>query len=421
MENIDVIKIFENLNKFSIIINNFVDFDHTLSAILNEVLDLARMEKGGIYLKDVKTGDYILTMHTPISEEFQEKHGRITKDWTSLHPVMHEGKVVTVTDTLIHIPNADPERQKLVINEGFRSYAGIPLKNEDVIIGILMVSSTEVHEFSETEIRMLSIIGRQIGSSITTAELLKKLRKSRDYYDLISNTRDVIYSHDFDGNFLSMNQAGLELLECTKGELRQSNMSDFLSEDSLEMMSIIKQCLIEGINIEFPPILEIISKKGKRSFYEFSITPIFKNNKPVGIHGIARNVDKRLLAEKNLLIFSKAINLSSDGIIISDADDKIIFINEAGAEIFGYGKRELIGQVVEILYTEEDLPNLRNNIIPALEKFGYWNGLTLGKRKDKTAIDLEINVSTVKDQNGKPQVNIFVFREINKLSMNQID
>jgi PAS domain S-box-containing protein len=415
MENTDSLKIFEILNKFSIILNNFVDLDQALSAILDEVLDLTRMEKCGLYLKDVKTGDYNLTIHTPISEEFQEKHGKITKDWKSLHPVIQEGKVVTVTDTLIHIPNADPERQQLVIKEGFRSYAGIPLKNEDVIIGILMVSSSVAREFSETEIRMFLLIGRQIGSSIKTAELLKKLRKSQDYYDLISNTRDVIYSHDLDGNFLSMNRAGLELLECTKEELRRSNVNDFLSEDSLEMMSGIKECLIKGINIKFPPILEVVSKKGKRSFYEFSITPIYNDNKPTGIHGIARNVDKRLLAEENLLIFTKAINLASDGIIISDADDKIKFINKAGAEIFGYGKRELIGQVVEILYTEEDLPNLRNNIIHAMEKYGYWNGLLLGKRKDNTAIDLEINASSVKDQNGKPQVNICVFREIKLL------
>jgi PAS domain S-box-containing protein len=406
---------FELFNKLSLIVNNFIDFNQTLLAILEEVLYTIGMEKGGIYIKDLKTGDYILTVHSPISNNFHKLHYKITKNWGSLLPVIYEGKVVTVSDTLIPIPKAVPERQKSVIKEGFRSYAGVPLKNEDIIEGILMIGSSEAHDFSETEIRLLSIIGRQIGSSIKTAELLHQLRDSKDYYDLISVARDIIYTHDLDGNFLSMNQAGLELLGFTRKELRRSNISDFLSEDSQEMMDGVKQCLNQGIKIEFPPILEVISKRGKRTFYEFNITPIIKDNKPIIIHGIARNVDKRLLAEKNLLIFSKAINLTSDGIIISDIDNKIIFINEAGSKIFGYGKRELIDQAIEILYTEEDLPNLKDNILPAMEKFGYWNGFTLGKRKDETAIDVEINVSSVRDQNGKPQVNICVFREIKKL------
>ncbi|MBE0524266.1 MAG: PAS domain S-box protein [Methanosarcinales archaeon] len=136
-----------------------------------------------------------------------------------------------------------------------------------------------------------------------------------------------------------------------------------------------------------------------------------ENGKPVAVHGIARNVNKRLQAEKNMLIFSKAFNLATDGIDISDSDHKISFINESGAKLFGYSRRELLGQPANISYAEEDLPNLEENVIPAMEKYGYWNGLILGRKKDGSVIPIEVSLSSVMDQIGKPLVNIGVFRE----------
>ena len=420
MDKYNIIKMLETFNDFSSIINTNYDFYQILSAVLDKVLEITGMEKGGIYLRDMQTGDYILTAHSQVSEKFMEKHYRITKEWTSFLPVIDEGKVVTVSDTLLPILHGDPGRQKSVIEEGFRSFVSIPLISEKSIIGILNVSSSKPHEFSDFDIKLFSIIGRQMGSSIKTAEMLEQLRKSKDYYGLMNSARDVIYTHDFDGNFLSMNHAGLDLLECTKEELLQSNIKDFLTDDSLELMRGVNQCLMRGITIQYPPVLEVISKKGKRSFYEFNITPIIRYNKPVGIQGIARNIDKRLLAEKNLLIFTKAINLTKEGISISDADHRITFINEEGARIFGYSKRELIGLSTDILCAREDVQNLRDNAIPAMVKYGYWNGLILGNKRDGTAIPIEITLSSVRDHKGKPQVNICVFREVAASRPNKI-
>jgi PAS domain S-box-containing protein len=147
-------------------------------------------------------------------------------------------------------------------------------------------------------------------------------------------------------------------------------------------------------------------------FLEFNLRTIFENGKAVGIHGIARDVNKRLKAEKNMLIFSKAFNLATDGIGISDSKHKINFVNESGAKLFGYSRRELLGQPATIFYAEEDLPNLEENITPAMEKYGYWNGLILGRKKNGSVIPIEITLSSVLDHNGKPLVNIGVFREV---------
>lgn len=412
IEKATAFEILSAFNEISVIVNRGQDLKKTLAAVLDKVLEMTKMEKGGVYLKEKKTGDFVLTVHSDVSKRFLKIHERITREWKTFLPLMDEGKVYVVEDSNKALANADPARLKSVRVEGFRSYIGIPLINGDSVDGIMMVSSLEPHEFTEVQVRLFSVIGQQIGVSIKNCKLIEQLRKTREtYFDLFHNAKDMIYIHDLGGNFLFVNKAALDTLQCSRKELLKSNIRDFLAEESFEVFSFLLPCICSGEQFSYPFIFEVIRKDGKSLFIEFNLRPVIKEGKTIGIHGIARDVDKRFHAEKNMLVFSKAINFASDGINISDAEHKITFTNQAGANIFGYSRAELIGQSCEILYAEEDLPNLEENVIPALEKYGYWNGLVLGRKKDGTAFPIEIALSSVNDDNGKPLINICVFRE----------
>ncbi len=407
----------ELFNQISLIVSKEKTFEKTLSELLDKVLEITKMESGGIYILDRETGSYILTVHSTVSEEFLQKHSEITREWKSLLPVIDEGKVVVIPDMLAPVPYADTERKKSAINEGFHSFAGIPLISENSISGILMISYPGIHEFTETEKRLFSIIGRQLGNSIKQANLIEQLHKSQEmYHDLFDNAADIIYTHDMEGNMLSMNKTGLDTLLLDKKDILRLNIRDFLTVESLEVAQYMMSLITQGEDIRFPVILEVIRADGARSFIEFNIRPILEDCKPVAVHGIARDIDRRLKAEQNILIFNKALNLTSDGINVSDADHNITFINEAGAKMFGYKRMELIGQHSSIFYAEEDMSNFTENIIPAMEKYGYWNGLILGRKKDGTVFPVEVTLNSMMDEKGEPLVNLAIFRKRNKPS-----
>jgi len=389
----------------------------TLSELLDKVLEITEMESGGIYILNRETGNYMLTVHSTFSEEFLQKHSEVTREWKSLLPVIDEGKVVAIPDVLAPVPYADTGKKMSAINEGFHSFAAIPLISENSISGILMISNHDIHEFTETEKRLFSIIGRQLGNSIKQANLIEKLHKSREiYHDFFDNAADIIYAHDMEGNFLFVNKAGLDILHLDKKDFLRSNIRDLLTEESLEVAQSVISLLIQGEKIQFPVILEVIRTDGARLFIEFNVRPILEDGKPVGVHGIARDIDRRLKAEQNILIFNKALNLTSDGINVSDADHNITFINEAGAKMFGYSRMELIGQHASIFYAEEDMSNFTENVIPSLKKFGYWNGLILARKKDGTAFPLEVTLNSMMDEKGDSLVNLAIFRKRNKRS-----
>ena len=416
-EKSNAFEILELFNQISLIVSEKNPFEKTLSELLDKVLEITGIESGGIYILNRETGNYILTVHSNVSEEFLQKHNEITREWKSLLPVTDEGKVVVIPDVLDPIFYADTGRKKLAINEGIHSFAGIPLINENSINGILMISYPGIHEFTETEKRLFSIIGRQLGNFIKQANIIEHLHKSCEvYHDLFDNAADIIYTHDMECNMLSINKAGLDILLLDKKDILRSNMRDFLTAESLEVVKYMMSLITQGEDIRFPVILELIRTNGARLFIEFNIRPIMKDGTPVAVHGIARDIDKRLRAEQNILIFNKALNLTSDGIDVSDAENNITFINEAGAKMFGYSRMELIGQHASIFYAEEDMSNFTENVVPAMKKYGYWNGLILGRKKDGTAFPVEVTLTSMMDEKGEPLVNLVIFRERNKRS-----
>ena len=416
-EKSNAFEILELFNQISSIISKKNPFEKTLLELLDKVLEITGMESGGIYILNRETGNYMLTVNSNVSEEFLKKHSEITREWKSLRPVMDEGKVVEILDVLAPVPYTDTEIKKFAINEGIHSSAGIPLINKNSINGILMISYPGIHEFTETEKRLFSIIGRQLGNSIKQANIIEQLHKSQEmYHDLFDNAADIIYTHDMECNLLSINKTGLDILHLDKKDILQSNIRDFLTTESLEIAQYIMDLIAQGEEIRFPVILEVIRTDGTRLFIEFNIRPILKDDKPVAVHGIGRDIDRRLKAEQNILIFNKALNLTSDGIDVSDADHNITFINEAGAKMFGYKRMELIGQHASIFYAEEDISNFTENVIPAMKKYGYWNGLILGRKKDGTAFPVEVTLTSMMDEKGEPLVNLVIFRERNKRS-----
>jgi len=89
---------------------------------------------------------------------------------------------------------------------------------------------------------------------------------------------------------------------------------------------------------------------------------------------------RRVKRERNRQL--DAIETAKEGISILDEDGQFIFVNEAYADLYGYDPDEMVGEHWEMLYREEDIPRIYEEIIPTVEENGYWTGTTTGLRAD---------------------------------------
>lgn len=126
------------------------------------------------------------------------------------------------------------------------------------------------------------------------------LRESEARFrDLFENANDLIYTHDLQGNFTSLNRAGELITGYAREEALKMNISQVVAPDFLEMA---RQKTLRKLGGDAPTSyeLQILKKDGRRATLELSTQLIFKDGKPVGVQGIARDITERKLAEEQL-------------------------------------------------------------------------------------------------------------------------
>ena len=128
-------------------------------------------------------------------------------------------------------------------------------------------------------------------------------RGSRDnekrYRDLFENANDLIYTHDLQGNFTSLNKAGERITGYTRDEAVQMNIAQVVVPDQLEKArGMIARKTSEDVSTVYE--LDINDKDGRRVSLEVSTRLIYQDGKPVGVQGIGRDVTERKRAEQAL-------------------------------------------------------------------------------------------------------------------------
>ncbi|MEJ7860261.1 MAG: PAS domain S-box protein [Pyrinomonadaceae bacterium] len=244
---------------------------------------------------------------------------------------------------------------------------------------------------------------------VTERKLAEESLKDSEerYRDLFENANDLIYTHDLEGRFTSLNRAGEKITGYSRVEVQKINITDIILPEYLEIARAMMARKIEQRITTFYE-LEIITKNKRRLTLEVSTRLVYQNGEPISVQGIARDITERKRSQERLREreeWMRAIfNASRDGIIIEN-EAIITDVNQSFIQLMGYTEsEELIGKnVSELLPPDEaqrmaeyGLRRLRGEDAPLLYEYKV-------KRKDGTLIDVEGAVSTL-DIGGKKYI-----------------
>jgi diguanylate cyclase (GGDEF)-like protein/PAS domain S-box-containing protein len=166
------------------------------------------------------------------------------------------------------------------------------------------------------------------------------LRKSEERYrDLFENANDLIYTHDLQGNFTSLNRAGEIITGYTRDEAIGMNIAKVVAPEFLDAARSMTAKKVAG---ERPTTyeLEIISKSGERVTLELSTRLIVSpEGLPVGVQGLGRDITARRRAEESLhetlSLFATTFESTADGIVVMSLDQRIVTANKKFIEMWG--------------------------------------------------------------------------------------
>lgn len=107
--------------------------------------------------------------------------------------------------------------------------------------------------------------------------------------------------------------------------------------------------------------------------------------------------------QKQLHILSDIVLNTSDGIVLTNLEQKIIFVNKSKAEMLGYTTEELIGKHVSIFSgTNTELKDRMENIHKQLLKKIIWQGEFTEVKKDGKEITIFLSSKLLRTDDGKP-------------------
>ena len=184
---------------------------------------------------------------------------------------------------------------------------------------------------------------------------------------------DIIVFLDKDCKIVKISDAAFTILGYTKDELTGKCLWDFISAEDIELTKNkfeemqSRKILYFEENGAF--INHWISKTGNKVklVWRFSVCDE-REQQTIGVA-----TDVTYFGANNLYNFKllqKTVDLSSDGIVITDAlqkDNPVVYVNNSYEKITGYKQKELIGRNCRLMQSEETknsraITTLKNNL-----------------------------------------------------------
>src|SRR6266849_4211509 len=136
---------------------------------------------------------------------------------------------------------------------------------------------------------------------ITTRKRTEKaLEASESRKDAILKTAlDIIYSHDLQGNYTSMNKAGEQITGYSPEEALNLNLKQTVTPECLATVQEMLKRKLAGEKVTAYE-MEIIAKDGRHITVEANTKLVLQEGVPVGVQGIARDITERKRMEKAL-------------------------------------------------------------------------------------------------------------------------
>ena len=232
-------------------------------------------------------------------------------------------------------------------------------------------------------------------------QLEEALRVSEERYrTLVESAPEAILVMDVDsGRFVDANENSLKLFRLEREELLKLGPVD-ISPPTINGRSVreLAAAKVQEALYGSAPVFEWIHRNSVGEDIPCEVRLMRLPGTRNLVRGSITDITERKLAEKARAKQLAAMEAVPDGIAILNRDEIYTYMNEAHAKIYGYDRpEELIGKSWRLLYFEDQIKRLEQDVWPELQEKGSWQGELPGKRHDGSVFDVEVSLTTLRD------------------------
>ena len=189
------------------------------------------------------------------------------------------------------------------------------------------------------------------------------------------------------------------------------SLMDGTAFDILDVVKDTPIILVTGAGDE-----EIAVTAMKAGSYDYLVKDAERNYLkavPITVENAIRH--KKL--EKKLLLLSGAIMSTDDSVYITDMEDRIIFVNRAFRETYGYKEEEIVDQYSNILWIGKPHSDKTRSVFQTRTVGSTWEVGFYHKRKDGSVFPVSLSRSIIKDPKGNDVAVVALAHDISERIM----
>lgn len=249
-----------------------------------------------------------------------------------------------------------------------------------------------------------------IGIERTEKDLQVSERRFRSLYE--SNMLGII-DWDINGDIHEANDAFLDMMGYSKNDLEeiQLNWRELTPQDGYRRDN---QALSEIAELGYctPFKKEFLHQDGHRVPVFLGAARLDGETERAICFVIDQTEQKQ--SETEMRLSATVFNASSNGIMITDKDKRIITVNKAFSELSGYPADELIGHSTRALRSGLMPNSVYNDMWSMLKSSGHWHGDVLDRKRDGSIFPVHLSINSVHDDEGEVSHYVAIFSDISE-------
>jgi len=290
---------------------------------------------------------------------------------------------------------------------------GEPIQN---LIHPVMTESGGTAWLSTNGIPMRDDQGNIVGYWGTSTDITDRkhaeesVRESERKYRMLTETmKDVVWIIDVETQrFIYVSPTIEKLRGFTVAEVMAGSLTDSLEPGQTEkVVALLRQHAAEFRRGEITP----------NTFYTLELRQPCKNGGTIvtevlcrfwlnertdrlELHGTTRDITDRKHAEAERERLTRAIEQSTETILITDSAGTIVYVNPEFTKTTGYTREEALGQNARILKSGMHDKEFYRQLWETLKNGKTWEGKIVNKHKNGTVFIEQVSISPVRDEVG---------------------
>ncbi|HYC41918.1 MAG TPA: EAL domain-containing protein [Noviherbaspirillum sp.] len=219
---------------------------------------------------------------------------------------------------------------------------------------------------------------------------------------------EPVITMDPAGYITGWNDGAERLFGYTQEEAIGQHVLFLYADDDQEVAELF---LEEGTS----PLMEVRRRKKSGEIFWASLAlsmTMDEAGHPAGMIARMSEITERLSDEDKLRLHARIIEDSDQGILITDADERIVSVNTAFTRITGYSAAEAIGKTPDLLRSGKHTADFRAQVRSAMKGAGPWQGEIFGKRKNGEVFPQSVTISVVRNDKGEITHAFSIFSDI---------